>query len=48
MCIKQGIDRGWTKAHKHFVHPPENIIKEEIENAISHEIYKWFDWGEDE
>lgn len=48
MCIKHGIDRGWTKAHKHFVHPPENIIKEEIENAISHEIYKWFDWGEDE
>jgi hypothetical protein len=43
MCIKQGIDWGWTRAHKHFVNPPENILKEEIENAISHEIYEWFD-----
>jgi hypothetical protein len=24
------------------------MIKEEIENAISHEIYEWFDMGEDE
>jgi hypothetical protein len=31
MCIKQGIDWGWTRAHKHFVNPPENILKEEIE-----------------
>ena len=46
MCIKNGIDYGWIRAHKHFVHPPENILKEEIENAISHEIWEWFDMEE--
>ena len=48
MCIKQGIDWGWTRAHKHFVNPPEHVFKEEIENAISHEIYEWFDMGEED
>jgi len=48
MCIKQGIDWGWTRAHKHFVNPPENIIKEEIEDAISREIYEWFDMENDD
>jgi hypothetical protein len=31
MCIKQGIDWGWARAHKHFVNPPEHVFKEEIE-----------------
>lgn len=48
MCIKNGIDYGWARAHKHFEHPPEGIVKKEIEDAISHEIYEWFDIGEDE
>jgi hypothetical protein len=48
MCIKQGIDWGWTRAHKHFINPPENILKEEIENAISHEIYEWFNMENDD
>jgi len=43
MCVKNGIDWGWNRAHKYFEHPPENILKEEIENAISHEIWEWFD-----
>lgn len=43
MCIKTGIDYGWARAHKHFVHPPENVFKQEIEDAISHEIWEWFD-----
>lgn len=43
MCIKNGIDRGWTRAHKHFETPPENIIKQETEEAIWQEIWEWFD-----
>lgn len=46
MCIKQGIDRGWTRAHKHFETPPENMIKQETEEAIWQEIWEWFDMGE--
>jgi hypothetical protein len=48
MCIKNGIYYGFLRAYKNFVHPPENILKEEIENAISHELYEWFEMGEDE
>jgi hypothetical protein len=48
MCVKNGIDYGWVRAHKHFVHPPENILKEEIENAISYEIWEWFDMEADD
>lgn len=47
MCIKTGIDYGWARAHKHFVHPPENVLKQEIEDAISHEIWEWFDMEND-
>ena len=46
MCIKQGIDFGWARAHKHFETPPENMIKQEIEGAIWQEIWEWFDMGE--
>lgn len=48
MCIKNGIDYGLVRAHKHFEHPPENIIKDEIEDAISREICEWFDMGEED
>ena len=48
MCINKGIDYGWVRAHKHFEHPPENVLKQEIADAISHEIYEWFSIGEEE
>jgi hypothetical protein len=47
MCIKNGLDYGWVRAHKHFETPPENIIKQEIEEAIWHEVWEWFDMGEE-
>jgi hypothetical protein len=43
LCIKNGIDFGWARAHKHFVNPPEHVFKQEIEDAIWHEIHEWFD-----
>lgn len=48
MCIKTGIDYGWARAHKHFVNPPESVFKQEIEDAITHEIYEWFSMENDE
>lgn len=44
MCIKNGIDWGWARAHKHTDTPGENLIKQEIECAIEHEISEWFDF----
>jgi hypothetical protein len=43
LAIKQGIDYGWMRAHKHTDTPDENLIKQEIEEAIWHEVYSWFD-----
>jgi hypothetical protein len=48
LAIKNGIDYGWNRAHKHTDTPNENSIKQEIEEAIWHEVYEWFDMGEDE
>jgi hypothetical protein len=46
MAIKNGIDYGWSRAHKHTDTPNENLIKQEIENQIWNSIYEWFDMGE--
>jgi hypothetical protein len=48
MCIQNGIDYGWVRAHKHFEKPPEGIIKQEIADAIWHEVYEWFDMDNEE
>jgi hypothetical protein len=48
LCVKQGIDYGWRRAYKYTDTPDENVIKQEIEDAISHEIWEWFDMGEEE
>ena len=43
LAIKNGIDYGWNRAHKHTDTPSEDLIKQEMEEAIWHEIYEWFD-----
>jgi len=46
MCIKDGINIGWARAHKYTETPDENLIKQEIETEISNMVYMWFDMGE--
>jgi hypothetical protein len=46
MCIKTGIERGWNRAHKYTDSPNENMIKQEIEEAIHCEVWEWFDMGD--
>ena len=48
LAIKNGIDYGWNRAHKHTDTPSEDLIKQEMEEAIWHEIYEWFDMGEND
>lgn len=43
MCIKEGIDFGYARAHKHFDTPPAGVIKQQIEEAIMSSIWEWFD-----
>ena len=46
LCIKQGIDLGWMRAHKHTDTPSEDLIKQEIEEEIWNQVWEWFDMGE--
>ena len=48
LAIKNGIDYGWNRAHKHTDTPSEDLIKQEMEEAIWHEIYEWFDMETDD
>ena len=43
MCIKNGINFGWHRAHKHTDTPHEDLIKQEIESRIWEQIDEWFD-----
>ena len=42
LCISQGIDRGWNRAHKHNDNPSEYIIKDNVEENIMYEIAEYF------
>ena len=46
MCIRNGIELGYNRAHKHHDEPDESLIFMEIERAISDQIYEWFDFEE--
>ena len=45
MAIKEGIDMGWVRAHKHTETPDEDVVKRQIEQEIWNSIYEWFDMG---
>ena len=47
MCIRNGIELGYNRAHKHHDNPDESLIFREIEIAINNEIYEWFNFEED-
>ncbi len=47
MCINAGVNLGYNRAFKHNDHPTENAIKESIHQAITNEIYEWFDFEDD-
>jgi hypothetical protein len=43
-CIQDGIAFGWSRAHKHVDQPSEELIKQEIENQIWHNLYEAFEF----
>lgn len=44
-CVEDGINMGWSRAHKYADTPGENAIKDAIEDAIFSELYEWFDFS---
>ena len=43
-CIEDGINSGWTRAHKHTETPDPVWIREQIHQAIMFELYEWFEF----
>lgn len=43
-CVEDGIAYGYTRAHKHTETPNEQLIKQEIYNAVMNEICECFDF----
>jgi hypothetical protein len=41
-CVEDGINLGYTRAHKHTDTPTEQQIKEAIEQAVMTEICQYF------
>lgn len=41
-CVEDGINLGYTRAHKHTDNPTEQQIKEAIEQAVMTEICQYF------
>lgn len=41
-CVEDGINLGYTRAHKHTDTPTEQQIKEAIEQSVMTEICQYF------
>ena len=48
MCINAGVNLGYNRAFKHNPDPTQDAIKEYINEAITNEIYEWFDFEDEE
>ena len=42
MCIDNGIETGWIRAHKHIDSPDDHSVKTCIYESIIAEVYDWF------
>jgi hypothetical protein len=47
-CIENGVEYGWSRAHKHTDQPNPNTVKECIEDAIMLEISENFSFEDDD
>jgi hypothetical protein len=46
MCVEDGTEIGWNRAHKHNDNPSEHDVRHHIESAVMEQIYEWFDFEE--
>lgn len=44
LCIENGLELGFNRAHKHTEQPSEDAIKQQIYSAIWQELDHWFVW----
>lgn len=46
LALREGIELGWRRAHKHLENPSEYVIKDNIEQHIMEKFYEYFDFEE--
>lgn len=42
-CLERGINYGYNRAFKHTDTPSEEVVKDQIMQAILNELYEYFD-----
>jgi|SanBayMetagenome_1026888.scaffolds.fasta_scaffold30160_2 hypothetical protein len=47
MCIENGVQVGWNRAHKHSDTPEPHYVQSCIDEAVLHEIFEYFNFDED-
>ena len=47
MCVENGVQLGWNRAHKHSDTPEDYYIRDCIEEAVMHEIFEYFNFEDD-
>lgn len=47
MCIEIGVQLGWNRAHKHSDTPEPNYIMSCIEDAVTNELFEYFEFDDD-
>lgn len=45
-AVEDGVERGWRLAHKHTPKPPEQAVRDAIEQAVMNEICTWIEFDE--
>lgn len=45
--VENGIEYGWSRAHKHTNKPDEDLIRSAIYDAVMLYIAEYIDFGED-
>lgn len=45
-CVEDGVAYGYSRAHKHTDTPTDEVVRDQIENAVIDEICEWFYFDE--
>lgn len=47
-CVEEGVQYGYTRAHKHTDHPTQEQLEDQIIQAVMNEICEWFEFNQGE
>lgn len=48
MAVEDGVGYGYNRAHKHTSTPDEELVREQIYDAVMNSISEWFSFGDED